>query len=182
MLPIVLLFGAYVGALHLRPYPFPASFEVILPDETCGEVCVMGITPGMTTLAEAQHILETHPYVQNTVLPDSAMDIVRWQWSEDGPPWLLGSPAPSVRAATDDVIYTLRIQTDVPLKHFRVRLGLPDASNCFSNLNSVECIDIYEWQRAHQRIRYSLQTSLAEVDDPLEARARVTISVEDLPQ
>ena len=179
VLPIVSAVLAWIGVLHIPPYPFPEAFELALPDETCGEMCVFGVTPGITTLEQAETVLNAHPHIETTMQPDRQVTLTYWRWSGDHPAWLLDTPTPYVRASMDGVVYNLRLQTAVPLRHFRVRLGLPDSSQCFSNLSSVECLDTYFYRRDGQLVRYSLQTSLAETNNPLDARARVTITVED---
>ncbi len=180
VLPVMGVVLVWIGALHIPPYPFPESFEHALPDETCGEVCLFGVTPGETTLEQAEQVLSAHPYIETIMQPDRQVTLTYWRWGATRPDWLLDTPTPYVRASMDGVVYNLRLQTAVPLRHFRVRLGLPDANECFSNLSSVECIDTYEYQRGDQLVRYTLQTSLAETDDPLDARARVTVTVEDV--
>lgn len=180
VLPVMGFVLVWIGALHIPPYPFPESFALALPDETCGDVCLFGITPGETTLVQAERVLSAHPDIETIMQPDRQVTLMYWRWTAARPGWLLDTPTPYVRASMNGVVYNLRVQTAVPLRHFRVRLGLPDANQCFSNLNSVECIDTYEYQRGDQLVRYTLQTSLAETDNPLDAPARVTVTVEDM--
>ncbi|MEL6149587.1 MAG: hypothetical protein AAFR56_08170, partial [Chloroflexota bacterium] len=72
----------WVGALHLRPYEYPAGFELIMPEPGCESHCILGIEPGVTTVDEAIEILKNHP-ATGEINNDPDVRQVSWNWDTE---------------------------------------------------------------------------------------------------
>ena len=113
----------WVGALHLRPFEYPAGFELIMPEPGCESHCILGIEPGVTTVDEAIEILKNHP-ATGEINNDPDVRQVSWNWDTE-----YRSFSPSIRNNftydTNTVINQITIPTRSQLRHFYIYYGVP---------------------------------------------------------
>ncbi|MEO1439419.1 MAG: hypothetical protein AAFV33_03395 [Chloroflexota bacterium] len=114
----------WVGALHLRPYEYPAGFDLIMPEPGCESHCILGIEPGVTSAEEAVARLETHPAVDSASVNASDWQIT-WRWQAA----YAAHPHPAI-GLNEIVIHegqvaAIEIPLNMPLYEVRVRYGAP---------------------------------------------------------
>jgi len=115
----------YIGVLHMRPYQYPAGFELIMPEPGCESHCMLGIEPGVTTVDEAVALLESHPAVAEVIF-HSGTDIV-WKWDNR----YKGLQRPNINFR-NSIIYrdgnlsTLQIALPIRVYEYRLLYGSPE--------------------------------------------------------
>lgn len=100
--------------------------SMLAPTDDCppGTPCWMGITPGVTTAAEAAALLRAHPWVSRVV---ESEHLITWSWN--------GRQPAAVDARQDGLlglrggrVQTMRVQTMLPFGEVWAALDAPDTA------------------------------------------------------
>lgn len=89
-----LLFSAVISVILLQPLRETDASQFYQAIFECSPPCLMGITPGVTTLDQADDVLRDHPWIlvygmQRGMEMDSG--IIDWQWNGTQPPYIDGN-------------------------------------------------------------------------------------------
>lgn len=66
--------------------------QSISPPDDCPAPCLLGIRPGLTSMQDAQTLLNAHPWVKNVIFIDPINDpntrYLFWDWTGQQPAWI----------------------------------------------------------------------------------------------
>lgn len=135
-----------VAGLHLRPYRYVDGFATLLPDPACEPACVLGVQLGVHHRDEAVALLEAHPMVGSIRQGEygDGTGEIRWRWA-DAYEALHSHSSNSLWYDADGIVQQATLPTAVPLMDYRLRLGLPDATQLtdYPGSNHVAVHEVY---------------------------------------
>src|SRR5882762_8583233 len=79
------LFTAALLLIHTQPYDDHDLRQLLLP-EGCPAPCFMGIRPGVTTMDEAEQLLNENQWVNKITFASDTY--IAWTWNGKQPSWI----------------------------------------------------------------------------------------------
>ncbi len=132
LLPVALLlfvFAGLVGVIRAGASDAHALDALIAPSEEFppqAQPCFMGLRPGVTSVAEAFRILETHPWVDE-ILPGTGSDSIGiyWTWSGQQPAYIDADRPGLLLRRNLTYITTIKVHTHLTYADVWLALGQP---------------------------------------------------------
>ncbi len=124
---IIAVFAGMIFTIRLFAYDtayYSALHEAFTAPIDCDSPCFLGVEPYVTTVDEAAHILQSHPWIAGIDILDQQMRRVAidWTWTGAQPSLLNWYGGMTIR---DDVVVSVTLDTDIPWGEFWLAFGRP---------------------------------------------------------
>jgi hypothetical protein len=117
LIPLVIL-SAVLLLIHVQPYD-DHNLRELLP-EGCPAPCFMSIRPGLTTMDEAQRLLNENQWVDKITFANDTY--IAWTWSGKQPSWINQTPKGSL-SGTNDLVTALQVSSLVRFGDMQLDMG-----------------------------------------------------------
>lgn len=114
----LLIFTAVLLLMHAQRYDNHQLRE-LLPDG-CPAPCFMGIRPGVTTMTEAERLLNENKWVGKITFANNTY--ITWIWSGEQPNWIDQTPKGSL-SGTDDTVTALQVSSRIRFGDMQLDMG-----------------------------------------------------------
>jgi len=145
-LPLVIGFTLYILLVHAQPNEAATVRTLLTPPDDCPAPCFLGIRPGVTTVAKALTILDSHPWVEsvNSVpnLSNAEEGLLILTWNGRQSPYI-DSASSSALHTCGDLICGLSIPTKLELGIILLNFGAPDSATLRSIPDAPHAVIFY---------------------------------------
>lgn len=153
VLALPLLFAVLVGGIRAGGSSGNALDALTGPSADCppqSAPCFMGLRPGVTSVADAFRILETHPWVDE-ILPGTGSDSIGiyWTWSGAQPAFIDASHPGLLLRRNLTYITTVKIHTHLSYADLWLALGQPARGYVFPQRSGMVHGVYYPQQELH---------------------------------
>ncbi|MBA3869060.1 MAG: hypothetical protein H0X30_07895 [Anaerolineae bacterium] len=118
IIPFLMISAALI-VIQARPYDDHALREFLLP-EGCPAPCFMGIRPGVTTMTEAERLLNESQWVGKITFANSTY--IAWTWSGEQPTWINQTPKGTLSGA-DNTVTALQVGSRIRFGDMQLDMG-----------------------------------------------------------
>jgi hypothetical protein len=119
---VILPFVIFIVVLLLMHAPRYDNHELreLLPPEGCPAPCFMGIRPGVTTMTEAERLLNENKWVGKITFANNTY--ITWIWSGQQPTWIDQTPKGSL-SGVDDTVTALQVSSRIRFGDMQLDMG-----------------------------------------------------------